>query len=55
MLRIVTYDDHVFDIEKCATTRSVDKESRIVVTRLEASIGNNRREMLKPSTFCLRP
>jgi hypothetical protein len=51
MLRIITRDDHVIDIEKKkdATTRGVDKKSRTVVTRLEASIDDNRGEILKPS------
>jgi hypothetical protein len=51
VLRIVTRDDHVIDIEKKkgATTRSVNKKSRIMVTRLEASIDDNRGETLKPS------
>jgi hypothetical protein len=52
VLRIVTRDDHVIDIEKkkgATTRRSVDKKSRIVVTGLEASIDDNRGEMLKPS------
>jgi hypothetical protein len=35
--------------KKGATTRSVDKKSRIVVTRLEASIDDNRGKTLKPS------
>jgi hypothetical protein len=48
MLRIVTHDDHV--INKGATMRrGVDKKSRTVVTRLEASIDDNRGEILKPS------
>jgi hypothetical protein len=51
MLRIITRDDHVIDIEKkgATTRRSVDKKSRIVVTRLETSIDDNRGETLKPS------
>jgi len=51
VLRFVTCDDHVIDIEKkCATTRrNVNKESRIMVTRLEASIDDNKGETLKPS------
>ena len=54
VLRFVTCDDHVIDIEKkCATMRSVNKESRIVVTRFEASIDDNRGETLEPSTRSL--
>jgi hypothetical protein len=51
VLRIVTRDDHVIDIEKkgATTRRSVDKKSRIVVTRIEASIDDNRGKTLKPS------
>jgi hypothetical protein len=52
VLRIITRDDHIIDIEKmkCATTRrSVDKKSRIMVTGLEANIDDNRGEMLKLS------
>jgi hypothetical protein len=53
-LRVVTRDGHVIDIEECATTRrSVNKESRIMVTRLEASIDDNRGETLEPSTRSL--
>jgi hypothetical protein len=52
VLRIVTRDDHVINIKKkksATTRRSVDKKSRIVVTRLEASIDDNRGKTLKPS------
>jgi hypothetical protein len=55
-LRVVTREDHVIDIEKkkCATTRrGVNKESRIVVTGLEASIDDNRGETLEPSSRSL--
>ena len=49
-LRVITGDDHVINIgeKKRAATRSVDKESRIAVTWLEASISDNRGEVLKP-------
>jgi hypothetical protein len=55
VLRIVTRDDHVIDIEKKGATmrRSVDEKSRIVVTRLEASIDDNRGKTLKPSSRSL--
>jgi hypothetical protein len=56
VLRVVTRDDHVIDIEKkkCVTTRrGVNKKSRIVVTRLEASIDDNRGETLEPSVRSL--
>ena len=49
-LRVITGDDHVINIEKkkCATMRrSVDKEGRVVVTWLKASINDNRGEVLK--------
>ena len=47
-LRVITGDNHVINIEKKrAATRSDDKESRIVVTWLEASISDNRGEVLK--------
>jgi hypothetical protein len=55
-LRVVTRDDHVIDIEKqkgATTGRSVNKKSRIMITRLEASINKNRGETLKPSTRSL--
>ncbi|KAG2540833.1 hypothetical protein PVAP13_9NG584114 [Panicum virgatum] len=50
-LRVITGDDHVINIEKkkrAATRRSVDKEGRIVITGLKASISDNRGEVLKP-------
>jgi hypothetical protein len=55
VLRVVTRDDHVIDIEKeCVTMRSsVNKESRIMVTGLEANISDNRGETLEPSTRSL--
>jgi hypothetical protein len=56
VLRVVTHDDHVIDIEKkesATTRRSVNKESRIMVTRREASIDDNRGETLEPSTRSL--
>ena len=49
-LRVITGDNHVINIEEkkhAATWRSVGKEGRIVVTWLEASISNNRGEVLK--------
>jgi hypothetical protein len=55
-VRVITHDDHVIDIEKkkhVTTRRGVNKKSRIVVTRLEASIDDNRGETLEPSTRSL--
>jgi hypothetical protein len=45
---------NVINIEKCATMRrSVNKRSRIMVTRLEASIDDNKEKTLEPSTRSL--
>jgi hypothetical protein len=56
VLRIITRDDHVINIKKkkgATKRRSVDKKSRIVVTRLEASIDDNKGKTLKPSSRSL--
>ena len=49
-LRVITGDDHVIIEEKkhATTRRSVDKEDRVMVTWLKASISDNRGEVLKP-------
>ncbi|RLN36400.1 hypothetical protein C2845_PM03G16960 [Panicum miliaceum] len=50
-LRVITGNDHVINIEekkRAPTRRSMDKESKIMVTWLEASISDNRGEVLKP-------
>ena len=48
-LRIITYDDHLTNIEKqrAITRVRVNKERRIIVIRCKTSINDNRGEVLK--------
>jgi hypothetical protein len=53
ILRIITSDDHVVNIEEkksASTRRNVNKQRRIISARGETSSSHHRGEMLKPST-----
>jgi bifunctional DNA-binding transcriptional regulator/antitoxin component of YhaV-PrlF toxin-antitoxin module len=53
ILRIITSDDHIINIEKkksASTRRNVNKQRRIMSTRGETSSSHHRGETLKPGT-----